>query len=117
MELRKFIKTTIREYLNENNYLSNRVYKNIETINTNNKDELLEDAVNWAVSLIKRKLNINPDFKIKWGDTSMTFDNTIEIRFKNPYHFKNKEEFYDTVLHEICHVIEDRKSTRLNSSH
>ena len=107
MKLRKFIATIIREYLNENNYLSNRVYRNIETINTNNEDELLDDAVNWGVDLIKNKLGITPNFEIKWGDTSNTFNKSINIRFKNPFHFKYREEFYDTVLHEICHVIDN----------
>ena len=104
----KYVKT-FESFLTvfENNYLSNQVYKNIKTIDTENKDVLLKDATDWAVSLIEEKLGITPKFSIKWGTTSNTFDHSIEIRFKNPYHFKNPKDFYDTVLHELCHVIDN----------
>jgi hypothetical protein len=107
MELRKFIATTIREYLNENNYLSNKVYNNIETIDSDDKDEILKHSIDWAVNLIYKKLGIKPKFNIKWGNTSNTFENSIEIKFKEPYHFKYKEDFYDTILHELCHVVDN----------
>lgn len=112
----KWIKTfeCFNNDLLENNYLSNQVYKEIKTIKTDNKDVLLKDAVNWAVGLIELKLGITPKFKIKWGNTSSTFDDSIEIRFKNPYHFKKSEEFYDTILHELCHVIDNTFGTVSN---
>jgi len=57
--------------------------------------------------LIKTKLGITPKYSVKWGDASNTFDNSITLRYKIPYHDKNPKEFYDTVLHEICHVIDN----------
>lgn len=93
---------------------SNRVYRNIDTISSENKDELLNDAIKWATNLITERLDISPKFTIKWGETSNTFDNTIEIRFKNPYHLKYPEELYDTILHELCHVIDNSFGSTLN---
>jgi hypothetical protein len=109
----KYVKTfeSFSNDLLENNYLSNQVYKEIKTVKTDNKDVLLKDATNWAVGLIKSKLGITPKFSIKWGATSNTFEDSIEIRFKNPYHFKKPEELYDTVLHELCHVIDNTFGT------
>jgi len=57
--------------------------------------------------LIKNKLGISLKFDIKFGETSHTFDKSIVIRFKTPYHFKKPQEFYDTVLHELCHVVDN----------
>ena len=91
----------------ENNYRANQVYKEIKTIKTDNKDVLLKDATDWAVSLIEEKLGITPKFSIKWGATSNCFQNSIEMRFQNPYHLKKPEDFYDTLLHELCHVIDN----------
>lgn len=107
MNLKEFINYTINEYLNNVEDTSNQVYKNIKTINSNDKDALLNDAVNWCLNLIKFKLGILPKFNIKWGDSSDTFDDSITIKFKNPYHFKYPETFYDTVCHEFCHVIDN----------
>lgn len=114
MKLNEIINEIIDEFLNNGDNASNKPFKNVKITNSNEKDELLNDAVNWSIDLIKQKLGISPKFNIKWGNSSNCYDDSIEIRFKDPYHLKYPNAFYDTVCHEICHVIDNTYGSTSN---
>jgi predicted SprT family Zn-dependent metalloprotease len=70
-------------------------------------NDMLKDAEQKAVSLIKKKLGISLKYSLKVKDGgSNTFDDSVEIT-PHRMHLKDPGRLSDTVLHELCHVIDN----------
>lgn len=105
MELRKFIVTTIREYLNEQQEVDNNLVKNYK-FDSSRLEPLIKNARKWQEKdFVEEYVDLN-DIRIYWGDSY--FSKPInkggevilarEVRDKNGKRINRKYSFYKKVI-------------------
>ena len=107
MELRKFIKTTLREYLNEQKSLNEDIFRVNNTIKKYEK--YMIDAV---INFLKEEWNFNANIIVKKkqnnsliGDISLNTNSVSNNKFI--LHFNPNQSYLEVIkslIHELTHV-------------
>ena len=107
MELRKFIATTIREYLNEQQTLNEDIFRVDNTIKKYEKHII--DAI---INFLKEEWNFNANIIVKKkqnnsliGDISLNHNSVVNNKFT--LHFNPNQSYLEMIkslIHELTHV-------------
>jgi hypothetical protein len=113
MKLRKFIATTIREYLNEQQTLNEDIFRVDNTIKKYEK--YIIDAI---INFLKEEWNFNANIIVKKkqnnsliGDISLNHNSVINNKFT--LHFNPNQSYLEMIkslIHELTHVKQVSKS-------